>query len=341
MINTAARCAEVQPATAAWSLGLDPIRIPADQVAHLYRRERPTQWRGESPFGAVGGHLWTLGDIDLAALAREQAAAYWGVMLEEQVNLDMPPVDAEALQSGLESATADTEKKTRADEVLFEIGQVRKIPAGMQAKLLETSSPHSNYQAFSMSLLKAISSSLCVPYAALSGDTSQANYSSMRGDEMNVRPRLRRLQHLLITRGMIPVTRAWLRWGLLSGELRLPGARDPEAILGAVRWQLPGWEWVDPKNEAAQEEAQLKSGKKSWIDVAVDGGRDPEDLLDDFARIQEWNESRGLDLPLPSLTGSPGATTGSGGGVPEPPDVEAEEPEDEETETQPEEEAAE
>lgn len=323
---------EVQRASAAWSTSLDTLSLPAERVAHIYRRERPTQWRGVSPFGATGQHLWMTGDIDAAELATQQSAAYWGIVLQQRDTLDLPPSDPEAVAAGLESETAPADQKTREDELIFEIGAVRQMPTGTEAKLLETNRPNSNYQAFSTTILKAISASLGVPYAAATGDTGQANYSSMRGDEMNVRPRLRRVQHLIIARGMTPVTRAWATWALLSGEVRYRGLDTPEMILDGLRWQLPGWEWVDPGAEAKQEESQLRSGRKTWLDAVEEGGRDPEDVLEDLTRIQAWNAEHGLNLPLPDLTAGAGAAPEPEAGEEEEPETDGETTDEEATE---------
>jgi len=211
---------------------LDPVRIAAESVCHVFRPDIPGQIRGVSWFAPVMLRLHDLDSAHDAQLVRQKVAALLTGFI---TSLDgSVPFDGERdggnLEGGLEPGTL----KILAPGQDVRFGD----PARVGAEVID----------FLKITAREIAAGLGVPYEALTGDLTSVNYSSIRAGLVDFRRRAEAIQHnVMVFRLLRPVWRAFITSEVLSGRLAAPGfERDPEAFLGA-RWITPRQEWVDPR----------------------------------------------------------------------------------------------
>lgn len=239
--------------------------VPADEVLHVYEQQR-TQTRGV-PWGTPAIEaMQLLADYDLAEIVRKKVEACTVAFV----------INAE-----------DETDETVAPEVLaadgsvyekFEPGMIGRLRGGKDVKF---NAPNAvgGYSDYKVASLQTIAAAYRMPYELLSGDLSKVNYSSMRGGLVEFRRLVRTVQrHILIQMALQPVWEWWCEIAYLAGEID-----DPVV---PVVWDLPRFEWVNPMEDVQAQQLAVRAGFRSWQDVVAEGGRDPDDVLDE---IEAWN----------------------------------------------------
>lgn len=254
------------------------IRVPADEIIHLYVPDRISQNRGLPWIHAAMNHLNMLGSYEEAELVASRIASNKSGIWEPK-----PDEDGEYF-------VGDDEDDDGTIILESEPGKDRIGPAGYEWKANHPDHPTTAFGTFIKSMLKGISSGLDVTYNYLANDYEGVNYSSLRGAEMETRDAWRTLQTWLIEYFLVPVFEEWLENAMMSGEITLPFSKfekfNQPRFFGRV------FQWVDPKNEMAALALALGMGitAPGFISKEYNG----EDIEDVYQMIADNKDSRDL-----------------------------------------------
>ncbi|CAN0584302.1 unnamed protein product, partial [Ectocarpus sp. 12 AP-2014] len=108
--------------------------------------------------------------------------------------------------------------------------------------------------------LHAVAAGIGATYTQITGDLSSANYSSMRGGEMEFGR-------------LVDIWQA-------DGDLRLP-------VVPSAHWTPPKRPWVDPLKDAQAAVLQIKEKLISPQEVIERTGQTPEELIEDLKAWQD------------------------------------------------------
>jgi len=255
--------------------GTNHIRIPADQMIHLFVQRRIGQVRGV-PFAHTAiRRLQMLEGYEEAELVQARIAACQMAILEQS-----------------EDALVD-----RKGEVVLpqEIApaSIWTLPSGYQLKEFKPNAPHASYSEYVKAVLRGVAAGLGITYHALSGDLESVNYSSARIGSLEERDIWRSLQVLLIERVCQPVFEKWLLAAIGTPALPIDPSRYTTLIEGA-HWLPRGWDWVDPEKDAKANMLALAAGLKTRGEICAERGRDFEQVLLDLAEERRLIEELGL-----------------------------------------------
>lgn len=258
------------------------VRVPADQIAHLFVPLAPGQVRGISWLAPV---LLRLHECDLfedAALVKQKVSALLCGFVTDP------------------SGTSHGFEGTQAGNVLtagMEPGTIRVLPVGTDIRFSEPAQV-GDAMPFLQLQLRSVAAGLGVPEYLLTGDLSQANYSSLRAALVEFRTRLEQLQHsVLAFQFCRPIWRAWIVGEVLAGRL----VGDLDELL-AVEWITPAQAWVDPQKDAEAARLALAGGLTSRRRVVASLGWDVEALDVEIAADKAREKALGLTFadPVPS-----------------------------------------
>lgn len=266
------------------------VRVPASDVIHLFKQERPGQTRGVP---------W----IASAIMKMHHLQGY--------TEAEVIAARAEACRMGFitspEDDTMSDGQQDNQDVANFEPGLIQRLLPGETFQDSKPNRPGGQYEPFVRAMLHSLAAGLGVAYSTLSRDYSQANYSSGRLALLDDRDNWRVLQSWLIENFHRPVFEEWLDLAVLSGELDLPGYEaNPEAFR-AVRWIPRGWQWVDPAKEMAAYKDAVRCGFTTVSDVIAQQGGDIEDVMQ--TRQRELQMAKDMDLVFDT---DPGAVDNKG-----------------------------
>ncbi|WP_375791187.1 phage portal protein [Bradyrhizobium sp. vgs-9] len=275
------------PIELAFGSDLDQVRVPADQVLHIFRATRPGQVRGVPLVTPALVKLYFLDQYDDAELDRKKLAAMYAGFITSPAPEDILP-DVEA------SATSD-----QVGIAPLEPGTMQALLPGEDIKFSEPADVGGTYEAFQYRNQLACFSAMGVPYMLGTGDTRRASYSSLRGVIVEYRRRLEQLQHNVVVFQMCrPIWQRWMNDAVLAGTLTLRGFPDQQRDYQRAKWIAPRFEWVDPLKDRQAEKLAVDSGFKSRSDVIEAEGYDPEETDERIAQDKEREKRLGLDFPI-------------------------------------------
>jgi lambda family phage portal protein len=267
---------------------LDRVRIPAEDIVHLYDVERVSQTRGVTWFHAVMLQLRMLeGYVEAELVAARTGAAKMGWLQYTD-------------PSAYEEPNPDQKFTFEASP-----GTIETLPPGMEFKEWNPDHPANAFPNFVITILRQIAAGLGVSYNALASDLVGVNYSSMRSGLLIERDQWKRNQSWMIENLCEPVFEDFLDLSLLSGALVLD-SRDPEKFL-AGKWEPRGWQWVDPLKDSQAAVLDIGARLKSRGQILADTGEDWEDVAEQIAEEEAFAASIDLDLTLPAASKPLGA----------------------------------
>ena len=248
-------------------------RVPADRVLHIYQVERPGQVRGVSWLSAAVIKLNDLDDFEDAELMQQKVAACFGAFVTDTESPSAPLGIAERADDGSE-----------IDHL--EPGHIAHLPPGKSITFAQP--PSVRDSAFSVRVLRRIAVSMGVPYADLSGDYSQANYSSSRMERLAHWQSVSDWQeHMLIPQLCMGV---W-DWVMSLAQEMAGWPSRPRA-----QWAAPPMPILEPDKEGLAYQRLVRIGAVTWAQMVRELGRDPVAQLDDIQAHNAELDRRGIVL---------------------------------------------
>jgi lambda family phage portal protein len=180
--------------------------------------------------------------------------------------------------------------------VRAEPGSFPELPPGVTMKEFRPDHPTSQFYDFVKSVLRGAASGLDISYGSISGDMSDANYSSMRVGLLEERDTWRTLQRWFIQNFHQVVFEDWVKTSLLTNTLSI-SAQDIDRIINSAKWQPRGWQWVDPLKDADASILSVNQGLTTRSDVVMaTKGMDLEDLFIQLKLEKELAVKYGLEF---------------------------------------------
>lgn len=267
-------------------------RVPASDLLHIYRQDRPGQMRGVSWFAPVTLRLMDLDDYDDAQLMRQKIAACFAAFT---VSLGESTSPLPGSPSNLDPAGLSSIKPGRIQKLGPEEDIKFASPPGVEG-----------YDEFTNGVLRGAAAAMGITYEALTGNLSGVNFSSARMGRMEMDRNVSSWQWLLMVPQFLQPLAAWTMDAMqLQTGTRL--ARDM-----SIDWTPPTRMLVDPAREIPAMIEKIKGGLASWQQVVRELGYDPEDMLiehsEDRKRFTELGlsftsflQAAGLQDPLPAM----------------------------------------
>jgi lambda family phage portal protein len=247
------------------------VRVPADEVAHIYRVDRPGQNRGIPVLAPIMLRLKDLDEYEDAQLVRQKIAACFSVFIP-----DMEPGNTSLTGEG-EGNDLDGEK--------VEPGLIEILPPGKDIKFASPPTVE-GYKEYMSVNLHSIAAGLGVSYEALTGDLEEVNFSSARMGWLEMQRVIDSWRsNVIIPLFLDFVAQKFLQTAFLTGE-RVTGAR--------AAWTPPRREMIDPTKEVPATINAIRGGLLTLSEAIRQHGHDPREHL------QEWADDAKLldDLDL-------------------------------------------
>ena len=283
------------------------VRVPADEIIHLFVSLRPGQTRGIPWLTPVMLRLGLLDGLEEAELVASRDAA-------------AKPVYFKVTPEG-EDVWGDEKFMPDAPIVEdVEPGTAKQLPFGLEPIQMNPTHPTTAFAGFHKAILRTVAAGAGVAYVSLTGDLEAVNFGSQRGGLLLERDQWRRLQSWLVRQLHRRVFREWLTMAATSGAVQLPTLEVARWL--APVWQARGWPWIDPANDLLAAKFEISLGINNRQALCGERGRDFEDNLAALAEEQAMADEAGIDIsgavrritetgPAPADASSTSATPGS------------------------------
>lgn len=256
------------------------IRVPAEDIIHLYVVERWPQSRGVPWFHSAMTRLNNMSGYEQAEIvAARGSAAIMGF------------VKSPDLADGSEDAVEDGK---RVEDM--EPGQIRHLLPGEEFTGFNPSRPNTGMDPFMRLMLRGVAAGIGMSYEVLAGDYSNTNYSSSRAAILNDRDLWRVLQGFFIGRVRKRLHDEFMQAAVLAGEVSIPDFNTCEKKYCRAHFKPRGWTWIDPTKEVTAYQVAVRSGFMTVADVIgqTGNGKDAEDVFK--SRREELDQMAELDL---------------------------------------------
>jgi lambda family phage portal protein len=251
----------------------DPV--PASEVLHLYRKER-TQTRGVPWGAAVITDLHDEADYDLSERTRKKIEACVVAIV----------TGADEDDEGLAPAKVTDAEGNTIEK--FEPGLIAYAHAGKDVKF---NSPQAvgGYVDYKKVRHHVIAAGYLIPHMLMTGELSEVNFTSSRVGLVDFRRLVDAIQWLnIIPMALMPV-RAWFcEAAYLAGKLPVPYV--------PCKCSPPGFESVNPMDDANADLIRMRSGTLTWDDAVAGTGRDPDQVMKEIVERNKKFDDAGLVL---------------------------------------------
>lgn len=247
------------------------VRVPADDVIHVYREEMTGQRRGLPWLATSLYRMRQMNGMDQAALvnARTGAAKLGWITFDNES--DGPEYD-----------------ENDPPIVDIEPGEMGILPMGASVEKWDPQYPSGEYSSFVKNQLRGVAAGLGVSYHNLAQDLEGVNFSSIRQGTLDERETWKDLQEWFCEEFLQPVFDAWLPRALLSGLIKKSNGGPLNPVMlekyQEIIWQPRRWDWIDPVSDVKANVSAKNAMLKSPSQLIRDSGQDPDDVINQIAQ---------------------------------------------------------
>lgn len=238
-------------------------RIPASEMIHVARIERPGQVRAVSWVASCMQALKMLYGYQEAELVASRAAAC------KMGFFKSPPG---------EGGFHGDDEQNGAKITEMQAGSFQELSSGQDFVPFDPTHPTTQYGVFVKDILRQLSGGLGVAYNNFANDLDGVSYSSIRSGSIEEREHWIVLQEWFAHAFLSQVFSRWLDMAGTTGAAGLTTA-TAESFRGKDRWTGRRWPWVDPAADIAAKKEEIALGLVAPSQIAAERG-------DDYAQVQ-------------------------------------------------------
>ena len=266
------------------------VRVPASDVMHIYRKRRPGQLRDVSWLAPVLLHLRDLAEYEAALLQKAKIEA----CLVGAVTDDGDGVVGVTSESGPETQASDGLFRDAHGNVVetFEPGLLlyrRTNGAGSSFEAINPSSSGA-HSSLARRALEAAAVGAGLTYDQVSGDLTQANYSSLRAGKIEFRRLCEQIQYGMLIPMFV---------GRVAERFHMQGAMRglwPAEMPAGVEHVPPAHEMIDPLKDTTALIAQVRAGFVPQPDAVASFGYTIEETVKSQAKANKLADDAGISL---------------------------------------------
>ena len=256
------------------------VRIPMENMLHIYKKNRVSQGRGYSWMSAAIHRLRMLNSIDEASLTNIRVAASKMGFLSKA--------------NGTLAEYTGTQKDFNGNFVnSVEPGEIEILPEGYSFESFNPAFPDASVDSFIKHMLRSIATALGVSYGSLTMDMSDFSYSSGRIGVDLERDSYRKLQTLLMEKFFNKVFEKWLINALASNALA-PLPFQKLSKFQNYEWIPKAFEYVNPIDDINADINAMANNMTTLTDVLAKKGVDLEDHFSKLANEKKLKKKYGL-----------------------------------------------
>lgn len=262
----------------------EKYRVEAEYVLHYYIPATAEALRGVTDFLPVIKDIAHMDAFRETAIIQKRVAASSMGFIERQKD------DNNEFDTGEEDNYQPPVMVTD-----FEPGTIQELPAGATIKTMQASQGGDDFDKFNEAMLTAVSMGLSSYKTALTGDTSNVNYSAARFGALMERNRFKGNQDRMIDIIVMPLFEAFLNHAVLHSRINIRMTQIENIILNTTVIR-PKYESVDPIKDINAEVMLIEKGLKSRSSVIMERGDDPVQVFKEIeAEKSTLNTSEASD----------------------------------------------
>ena len=262
------------------------LRIPADEMLHIYEPKRPGQLRGVPEFAPILARIRNIQNYDDAVQERMTLSnMYVGFITTPAPSGytdDIDPLTGEPIDTGPNGEPM----------IGLQPGTTQQLLPGENIQWSNPPEAGTTYSDFMRTQHVGTAAGSGVPYELMSGDIINISDRTLRIVIQEFRRHVEQRQWTVVIPMLCQKVRdVWAAEAALSGELSVREAEDAKR----VTWTPQGWAYIHPTQDAQAEQMLIEAGLSSRTAAISKRGDDPEII--DEERAEDAKREAELGLP--------------------------------------------
>jgi len=275
------------------------VRIPAEQVLHIFEPVEPGQLRGVPRLAPVLKRLRSLDNYDDAVLFRQEVANLFAGFISRP-----PPESRGVPLDMLTGQPVNADRDGFTPMVALEPGTMQELAPGEEVEFSKPPDAGNNYPDFMRQQLMASAAGTGTPYEILTGDMREVNDRALRVVLNEFRRRLEQLQFGVYVHQLCrPVRAAWMDMAVLAERLKLDDYAQRRREYLRTRWVPQGWAYIQPVQDIQARMMEVNAGFNSRSEMVLRSGYDAETV--DAENAADQARARDLGLNYKTLVELP------------------------------------
>ena len=262
----------------------EPVYIEAEYVVFYFSKRRPSQVREISDMAPTIPRIRDVNEFMTAVSVKERIEACLSVFIKRAfptTNLGRNNMSAEPRIS--------YEGKTISP------GMIKELNAGDDIQVVNPSGQGADATSFTKLQQRLVGAGQGISYEATSRDMAESTYSSARQGLIEDELTYKEDKELLIEI-LDEIYETFIISAVLCGVLDIKDFwADKDKYLDHEWIQEPK-PWIDPQKESNANMTALKTGQKTYKQIAAENGRDWMSQIDDMADVMKYGREKGIDM---------------------------------------------
>lgn len=270
------------------------VRVPADQVRHVYFPNRPGALRGVSPMASILTNLRNVSDYEDAVLERQKLANLFMAFIKWSL-----PSMADADTDPLSGLPLDGSTSPLAG---MSPGIVQELEPGQDVMFANPPEAGTTYSDYIRTRHLGTAAGGGMPYELFSGDIANVSDRTLRV-LINEFRRLaeQRQWQVVIPMFCQPVVEWFASAALLRGLITVEEAE----LIKLCEHAPHGWAHIHPVQDPQGKQIELEMGVRSKSNIISLNGDDPDAMFEERAEDKKREDELGL-TPVAPTPGQPG-----------------------------------
>lgn len=285
----------------------DPVWVDAKDVIFYFTKNRPSQLREMSDMAPTIPRIRDVNEFMTAVSVKERIEACLSIFIKK--SLPTSGIGRQGLGGGDDRVSYEGKTLTP--------GMIKELNAGDEIQVVNPSGQGADATSFTKLQQRLVGAGQGISYEATSRDMAESTYSSARQGLIEDDLTYKEDKELLIE-VLDEIYETFIISAVLCGALDIPRFWNEKERYLAHEWIQEPKPWIDPYKEANANMIALKTGQKTYKEIAAENGRDWKDQVDDIAEVLEYGKEKGIDMGgvlfgIKEETPMPDDDEGSGG----------------------------
>lgn len=265
----------------------EPVYIEAKDVIFYFTKKRPSQLREISDMSPTIPRIRDVNEFMTAVSVKERIEACLSIFIKKAF-------PTTGIGRGNNIAAASNERISYEGKTISP-GMIKEMNVGDEIQVVNPSGQGADATSFTKLQQRLVGAGQGISYEATSRDMAESTYSSARQGLIEDDLTYKEDKELLIEI-LDEIYETFIISAVLCGVLDIKDFwKDKDKYLDHEWIQEPK-PWIDPQKESNANMIALKTGQKTYKQIAAENGRDWRSQIDDIAEVIEYGKEKGIDM---------------------------------------------
>ena len=262
----------------------NPVFVDANDVIFYFTKRRPSQLREMSDMAPSIPRIRDVNEFMLAIAVKQRIEACLAVFIKKTVPT-----------TGIGRGNQAAGERVSYENKLLSPGMIKEMNVGDEVQVVNPTGQSADATSFTKLQQRLIGAGQGLSYETMSRDMSEATYSSARqGMIEDDQTYLEEKEQIV---GILDeIYETFVISAVQCGMVDIPGFWDHKDQYLAHEWTKEPRPWIDPQKESNATAIALRTGQKTYKQIAAENGRDWRDQIDDMVEVLEYGRDKGIDM---------------------------------------------